>query len=57
MNETKKAKELLDKNGFEFANRIIDAMLDEELPKFRQDKIDYWLDVKNELNKLKANVR
>ena len=52
MNSLKKARQLFDKHGFELANTIVDQMLDENLPEFNQTKIDYWLDVKNDLKAL-----
>ena len=38
MNSNKKAQELFEKHGFEIANSIVDAMLDENLPEFNQSK-------------------
>ena len=52
MNSNKKAQELFEKHGFEIANSIVDAMLDENLPEFNQSKIDFWLDVKNDLKRI-----
>jgi hypothetical protein len=46
-----KAKFLLAKHGFEKADTVVDAMLDESLPNFNQIRVDFWLDVKNELKK------
>ena len=50
----RKAKELYNKHGFEVADTIVDSMLDEELPAFNQDRIDFWLDVKNELKRVNS---
>jgi len=47
----KKAKELFEKYGYETANSIADTMLDEFQTEWNQEKIDFWLDVKNELKK------
>jgi len=52
MNSKKKAQELFKKHGFEIANSIVDTMLDENLPEFNQTKIDFWLDVKNDLKRV-----
>ncbi len=52
MNSKKKAQELFEKHGFEIANSIIDTMLDENLSEFNQSKIDFWLDVKNDLKRV-----
>ena len=38
------------------ANSIIDTMLDENLPEFNQSKIDFWLDVKNDLKRVSLSV-
>ena len=56
MNSKKKAQELFDKHGFEIANSIIDTMLDENLPEFNQSKIDFWLDVKNDLKRISLAI-
>ena len=56
MNSKKKAQELFEKHGFEIANSIIDTMLDENLPEFNQSKIDFWLDVKNDLKRVALAV-
>ena len=56
MNSKKKAQELFEKHGFEIANSIIDTMLDENLPEFNQSKIDFWLDVKNDLKRFALAV-
>jgi len=56
MNSKKKAQELFEKHGFEIANSIIDTMLDENLPEFNQSKIDFWLDVKNDLKRVSLAV-
>ena len=56
MNSKKKAQELFEKHGFEIANSIIDTMLDENLPEFNQSKIDFWLDVKNDLKRVSLSV-
>ena len=56
MNSKKKAQELFDKHGFEIANSIIDTMLYENLPEFNQSKIDFWLDVKNDLKRVSLAV-
>ena len=53
---TEKAQELFEKHGFEIANSIIDTMLDENLPEFNQSKIDFWLDVKNDLKRVALAV-
>ena len=50
------AQELFEKHGFEIANSIIDTMLDENLPEFNQSKIDFWLDVKNDLKRISLAV-
>ena len=56
MNSKKKAQELFKKHGFEIANSIVDTMLDENLPEFNQTKIDFWLDVKNDLKRVTLAV-
>ena len=56
MNSNKKAQELFEKHGFEIANSIVDAMLDENLPEFNQSKIDFWLDVKNDLKRISLAI-
>ena len=45
-----------EKHGFEIANSIIDTMLDENLPEFNQSKIDFWLDVKNDLKRVSLAI-
>ena len=49
MQPKSKAKELIEKHGFQLSNQIVNGMLDQNLPEFNQEKIDFWLDVKNEL--------
>jgi len=56
MNSKKKAQELFEKHGFAISNQIIDTMLDENLPEFNQSKIDFWLDVKNDLKRVSLAV-
>ncbi len=56
MNSKKKSQELFEKHGFEIANSIVDTMLDENLPEFNQTKIDFWLDVKNDLKRVALTV-
>ena len=55
MGSKKKAQELFEKHGFEIADSIIDTMLDENLPEFNQGKIDFWLDVKSDLKRLRCD--
>lgn len=49
MTAKEKALELFKKHGFEIANTIVDSLLDENLKDFIQEKIDFYLDVKNDL--------
>ena len=56
MNSKKKAQELFEKHGFEIANSIIDTMLYENLPEFNQSKIDFWLDVRNDLKRVSLAI-
>jgi len=50
--EQRKAKQLFEQHGFKMSNIIVDAFLDENLPEFNQKKIDFYLDVKNELKRI-----
>lgn len=56
MKSSKKAQELFDKHGFEVANSIIDSLLDEHQKELKQDMIDYYLDVKNDLKSILYGV-
>lgn len=47
-----KAEELVIKYGKKIANEICDLMLDEINLHYRQERIDYWLDVKLEAKKV-----
>lgn len=52
MNSEQKAKQLLSKFGYKVANDVADLILD-EIKRFKnQGKIDFWLDVKNDMRKL-----
>ena len=53
----KKAKELIKKHGYDIANPIVDQMLDELQKDWNQDKIDFWLDVKNDIKKSVSYLR
>lgn len=46
-----KAKGLFEKHGYNVANEICNSMITEFKIEWNQDKIDFWLDVKNELKK------
>lgn len=52
MNSEQKAKQLLSKFGYKVANDVADLILDEIKSFKNQGKIDFWLDVKNDMRKL-----
>ena len=50
MDPRTKAKELIVAHGKEVANKIVDALLTEVQTSWNQKRIDFYLDVKNEIN-------
>ena len=53
MNEYEKAKQLVLLHGVDIANKVVDGILDEIQIKWNQERIDYYLDVRREINKMK----
>lgn len=56
MEVVKKAIELINLHGFEVANKICDSMITEFQEDWNQEKIDFYLDVKLEMDKINKNV-
>jgi hypothetical protein len=52
MNAKEKAKKLVEKHGKELAKRIVDGCMDELQIDWNQERIDYYLDVRFEIEKL-----
>lgn len=52
MTPIQKAKSLLSNNCKEVANKIVDNILNEIQSNWNQTRIDFYLDVKNEIQKL-----
>ena len=52
MDVKKTAKELFDCHGYDMAHKIADNILTEAQIKWNQKKIDFYLDIKLELDKL-----
>jgi len=46
-----KAEELINAHGKVVANKVVDGILTEIQENWNQSRIDFWLDVKNELQK------
>ena len=56
MEVVKKAIELINLHGFGVANKICDSMITEFQEDWNQEKIDFYLDVKLEMDKSNKNV-
>lgn len=52
MKTEQKAKELLVKFGYKTANDVVDSIIDAIKEFKNEQRIDFWLDVKNDMRKL-----